>query len=133
MTYFKQLFGLRVALSPSMILGVCAALLMLSLMTATARAETAWVGDLPVPADSLIDQNSAVNFDAPSGRVIRFTFQTGQDKVAIDVFYETRLTALGWQQTANGYVRGSEELQIISHGKSEGESYLYHVTLGPAD
>lgn len=106
---------------------------MFSLMTASARAETAWVGDLPVPADSLIDQNSAVNFDAPSGRVIQFTFQTSQDDVAIDVFYETRLTALGWQQTTDGYARGSEQLQIIAQGKADDDSYLYHVTVGPAD
>ena len=117
MTNFKLLSSQVSSFISPAICALFASLLMVNVMTATARAETAWVGDLPVPADSLIDQNSAVNFDAPSGRVVKFTFQTSQDAIAIDVFYETRLTALGWQPTATGYARGSEQIQIITDGK----------------
>lgn len=133
MTNFKLLSSQVSSFILPAICALFASLLMVNVMTATAHAETAWVGDLPVPADSLIDQNSAVNFDAPSGRVVKFTFQTSQDAIAIDVFYETRLTALGWQPSATGYARGSEQIQIITDGKSDDGHYRYQVTVGPAN
>ena len=47
------------------------------LISGMARADETlgWVGDLPVPSQALIDTQSSVNFDSPSGRVIQFTFQ----------------------------------------------------------
>ena len=117
------------------------ALLTLWLGHAAVRAEmaTGWVGDIPVPVDALIETDSAVNFDSPSGRVIRFTFQLAIDESALNAYHKEALAGLGWQVVAGGsgllYQRGTEVIQIApTKGASSSEARAsYQVTLAPAD
>ena len=102
--------------------------------TSMARAEvaTGWVGDLPVPAQALIETRGAVNFDSPSGRVIQFTFQIALDEPQITAFYKDRLAQLGWQKQGNSYHRGSEQMRIVKSPKQAIEGrHSYDVTLAP--
>ena len=102
--------------------------------TSMARAEvaTGWVGDLPVPAQALIETRGAVNFDSPSGRVIQFTFQIALDEPQITAFYKDRLAQLGWQKQGNSYHRGSEQMRIVKSPKQTIEGrHSYDVTLAP--
>ena len=109
------------------------------------RAEiaTGWVGDIPVPVDALIETDSAVTFDSPSGRVIRFTFQVAMTEDAIDAYYKQALVGLGWQvsDVASGdasgsfYQRGTEVMRIapFKASSASGGRGAYQVTLAPAD
>ena len=102
--------------------------------TSMARAEvaTGWVGDLPVPAQALIETRGAVNFDSPSGRVIQFTFQIALDEPQITAFYKDRLAQLGWQKHGNSYHRGTEQLRIVKSPKQAIDGrHSYDVTLAP--
>ncbi|MGC6517351.1 MAG: hypothetical protein ACON49_04925 [Candidatus Puniceispirillaceae bacterium] len=101
------------------------------LSLSVARAETAWVGDLPVPDDALIETTSAVNFDSPSGRIISFTFYSDKSEDAITQFYQGRLAELGWQSHGTAFHRGSETLQILPSGAGDGSRNAYLVTVGP--
>ena len=101
-----------------------------------ARAEvaTGWVGDLPVPAEALIETQGAVNFDSPSGRVIQFTFQIALDEPSIMAFYQDRLVQLGWQKHQDGYHRGPEQMRIVKSPKQAIEGrHSYDVTVAPSD
>ena len=108
---------------------------------AAARAEiaTGWVGDIPVPVEALIETDSAVNFDSPSGRVIRFTFQLEMDNQALNAYYKEALVELGWQILANPsgplYQRGTEVMHIgpIDASSASQGRFAYQVTLAPAD
>ena len=106
---------------------------------AAVRAEvaTGWVGDIPVPVEALIETDSAVNFDSPSGRVIRFTFRLAMDETAVARYYNEALTGLGWQvsTTAYGvlYQRGTEAMRIapITASSDPQAGLAYQVTLAP--
>ena len=109
------------------------------------RAEiaTGWVGDIPVPVDALIETDSAVTFDSPSGRVIRFTFQVAMTEDAIDAYYKQALVGLGWQVSGDAsgdasgsfYQRGTEVMRIapFKASSASGGRGAYQVTLAPAD
>ena len=105
------------------------------------RAEiaTGWVGDIPVPVDALIETDSAVTFDSPSGRVIRFTFQVAMTEDAIDAYYKQALVGLGWQVSGDTsglfYQRGTEVMRIapFKASSASGGRGAYQVTLAPAD
>ena len=106
---------------------------------AAVRAEvaTGWVGDIPVPIEALIETDSAVNFDSPSGRVIRFTFRLAMDETAVASYYNEALTWLGWQvlTTTSGvlYQRGTEAMIIapITASSDLQGGFAYQVTLAP--
>lgn len=109
-------------------------LLLLAAGTAQAFDETAvgWVGDLPVPAHALIDTKGAVNFDAPAGRVIAFTFQSAYDAPALSAFYEATLTPLGWQKGGALYQRGSEVMMIVPSTPTGEMPFAYRLVVKPA-
>ena len=117
------------------------AIITLWIGTAAVRAEivTGWVGDIPVPAQALIETDSAVNFDSPSGRVIRFTFQLAMDEDAVASYYKEALTGLGWQVSAKAagvlYQRGTEVMRVtpIEASSDSQAGFAYQVTLAPAD
>ena len=108
---------------------------------AAVRAEvaTGWVGDIPVPVDALIETDSAVTFDSPSGRVIRFSFQLAMDESALNTYYEEALAGLGWQVMADGsglrYQRGKEAMRIepIKASSASEARATYQITLAPVD
>ena len=102
--------------------------------SAVARADNAigWVGDLPVPAAALIVTQSALNFDSPSGRVIRFTFHSELDAAAMADFYQGTLTALGWRAFEDGYVRGDEIMAVsLSADQPSDGGQAYDVIVRP--
>ena len=101
----------------------------------SADITTGWVGDIPVPADALIETDSAVNFDSPSGRVIRFTFQVALNEDDVNAYYKETLAGLGWHVAGPLYQRGSEAMLIeAGDGASSGGGRMaYRVTLAPAD
>ena len=115
---------------------IMALLVMLSSLGARANADEAigWVGDLPVPAEAMIETTSGVNFDSPSGRVIQFTFYSSLSEQALSDFYAMTLPALGWQAVAHSYKKGSELMMIkpvISH-RSDGKN-AYLLIVQPTD
>ena len=110
---------------------VLMALIILLGMSSHGRADTAWVGDLPVPADAMIHTSDSVNFDSPSGRIIRFVFETQKDAADITRFYRNRLTALGWQSVGDSYTRGTEILTITEQASDNSAKYHYKVVIGP--
>ena len=100
------------ALLPFAKIVVMAGLIMMSSMMLRAETATGWVGDVPVPLTSLIETDSAVNFDSPSGRVIQFTFHIDMTAEAIAGFYEQALPELGWQKDGQTYLKGNEIMRI---------------------
>ena len=103
-----------------------------SISIARAELATGCVGDLPVPAQALIETRGAVNFDSPAGRVIQFTFQIALDEPQITAFYKDRLAQLGWQKQGNSYHRGAEQMRIVKSPKQAIEGrHSYDVTLAP--
>ena len=99
-----------------------------------AELATGWVGDIPVPVSALIETDSGIEFDSPSGRVIQFTFQIAADEAAITAFYQNALPPLGWQLSADGFVRGKEMVMVTaSPQKAIAGRSLYEVTIAPVD
>ena len=100
-------------------------------MSGHGRADTAWVGDFPVPTDAMIHTSDSVNFDSPSGRIISFLFETQKDAADITRFYQNRLAALGWQSVGDSYMRGTEILTITEQASDNSAKYHYKVVIGP--
>ena len=104
------------------------------LITGMARADETlgWVGDLPVPSQALIDTQSSVNFDSPSGRVIQFTFQIALTEGDVMAFYQDALPELGWVLGAEGYERGNERMTIIKSAIQNSRAHTtYDVVVSP--
>ena len=113
-----------------------ALLVMLSVPFAIAKADQAigWVGDLPVPAEAMIETTSGLNFDSPSGRVIQFTFHTSLTEQALFDFYAMMMPTLGWQAIADSYKKGDELMTIkpaTSHDTDGKKAFL--VIVQPAN
>ena len=113
---------------------IAAIALMISVSAARAESHIGWVGDLPVPANALIETNSAVNFDSPSGRVIQFTFMSDMTAEEVTDFYRMALAELGWQAGGGGFVRGDELMMITPlRGKSGASGKAYFLEVKPRD
>lgn len=98
---------------------------------AVSASEAGWVGDLPVPADTLIETQSAVTFDSPSGRVVQFYFRTAANQAEVTSFFDRQLGELGWQKQGDSFTRGAERLQIESAEMPAAGIYRYQLLLGP--
>ena len=100
--------------------------------SASARAQdVGWVGDLPVPAEALINTKSAVAFDSPSGRVVRFSFHSDFSEAQMNSFYNQTLANLGWQAVDKGFARDGEMMMIIKTGISSQGQLIYQLSLTP--
>ena len=100
--------------------------------SASARAQdVGWVGDLPVPAEALINTKSAVAFDSPSGRVVRFSFHSDFDEAQMISFYNQTLANLGWQALDKGFARDGEMMVITKTGISSQGQLIYQLSLTP--
>ena len=123
--------ALRFVIHPALALFAIIAVISLSSL---ARADEAmgWVGDLPVPSQALIETQSAVNFDSPSGRVIQFTFQIALSDGDVQAFYQAALPELGWQAVSGGFVRGNERMTIKrAEIQDAGARSSYDVSVSP--
>lgn len=100
--------------------------------SASVRAQdVGWVGDLPVPAEALINTQSAVAFDSPSGRVVRFSFHSDFTEAQVNSFYNQTLANLGWQVVDKGFARDGEMMSIIKTGVSSQGQLIYQLSLTP--
>ena len=119
------------------------AVLVVTVIMGSASAQTkdahkaGWVGDLPVPAEALIDTSTAVNFDSPSGRVVMFRFESALDQSEVTGFFDDALVGLGWdggiwQGKGGTYQRGREELMILFDGTGGAGRYSYRMSVKPA-
>lgn len=110
------------------------AVLLIALSATRAEIITGWVGDLPVPAEALIETDSAVNFDSPSGRVIQFTIHLDLDERALIGYYNQALPELGWRAIAGGFQRGGEVMRVeASQDGAESGRNSFIITLAPAE
>lgn len=110
-----------------MILLVC----LTGFSTAVRAQDVGWVGDLPVPAKALINTKSAVAFDSPSGRVVRFSFHSDFDEAQMISFYNQTLANLGWQALDKGFARDGEMMVITKTGTSSQGQLIYQLSLTP--
>lgn len=114
------------------IIKVIALLICLNSFAFGARAQdVGWVGDVPVPAEALINTQSAVTFDSPSGRVVRFSFHSVFDETQINSFYNQTLANLGWQAAGDGFARDAEVIIITKTGLSSEGRNIYQLSLTP--
>ena len=103
----------------------------IGLSSAVRAQEVGWVGDVPVPAEALINTQSAVTFDSPSGRVVRFSFHSDLDEGQMSHFYNQTLVNLGWQALDKGFARDGEMMIIIKTGISSQGQLIYQLSLSP--
>lgn len=101
-------------------------------VSAIARAQdVGWVGDVPVPAEALINTQTAVTFDSPSGRVVKFSFHSDFDETQIYSFYAQTLMNLGWNSYEDGFARDGEVMNITKTGISSEGRIIYQLSLRP--
>ena len=115
-----------------LIVTIVAVLTYLASFSSFARAQdVGWVGDLPVPAEALINTQSAVAFDSPSGRVVKFSFHTDFDEQQIARFYQDVLASLGWQENDTVFERDGEVMIITKTGNASDGRVIYQLSLTP--
>ena len=101
-------------------------------LSSFARAQdVGWVGDLPVPAEALINTQNAIAFDSPSGRVVKFSFYTDFNEQQIAQFYQNVLASLGWQANDDIFERDGEVMMITKTGTASDGSVIYQLSLTP--
>ena len=85
--------------------------------------------EVPLMAKMVEDENLAVSFDSPQGRVVEVGGLAQTDAQAVRQFYGTVLPQLGWSTRGRGYVRGNEAL-ILDIRTIEGEVFV-KITVSP--
>ena len=89
--------------------------------------------DVPVMPGIAVDENSAVAFDSPGGRIVQAYASGNVTRDAVRRFYQTALPQLGWTRTgALEFEREGERLTIELLGVA-GDAVTAHFVLRPTE
>lgn len=88
------------------------------------------LGDVPLMAGFEVDPESIVEFDTPSGRIVRLRARGRVPVGEAHAFYRRTLPNLGWRPTEEGYTREAETLTVAVE-RTDGETII-RFALAPA-
>ena len=88
-------------------------------------------GTEDIPAlDDMTFSEDVLSFDVPEGQILIVSGTTNQTRTDIERFYETNLTALGWQKkTVSKFVRGNDQLSIDIESEKSHHNVKFSLTL----